>query len=152
MPAARAANCLQHGQGRLRRRAESGTVGPEAIKSNGSPSTSEMISVSKRPARQARGEPAPLDAAELLADRVQLLDVGPGGAEVPGHGQLVGQRDALRRGPATAPSRRRRSGTGKDRPARAMPTSRRISAAPATPLGRGLVDSGGPGGVQVDPP
>ena len=38
----------------------SSTVGPEAIRSSGSPSTSEMISAMSRPARHARASPPPL--------------------------------------------------------------------------------------------
>ena len=38
----------------------SGTVGPDAMISSGSPSTSEIISVTSQPARQARERPPPL--------------------------------------------------------------------------------------------
>ena len=85
-------NSVEHGE-RVLRRGGLGTVGPEAITSSGSPSTSEMISADE-PAGTARPrEPAALDAAELLADRVELLDVGAGRAEEPGDAHLVGQRD-----------------------------------------------------------
>ena len=38
----------------------SGTVGPEAIRPNGLPSTSEMMSETSCPARQLRSRPPPL--------------------------------------------------------------------------------------------
>ena len=70
-----------------------------------------------QPSRAARpGKPSALDPAELLADRIELLDVRPGRAEVPRNGQLVVQGDCFHRAPAAGPNRRRRAGRGRNRP------------------------------------
>ena len=105
------------------------------MRSNGLPSTSEMMSVTSRPARQpAAGRP--LDAAKRLADRVQLLDIGPGRVQMPRDGQFVGQGDALHGAgisaepPPEIRQRQRSSGPSDS-------TSRKIFSVPATPSGMG---------------
>ena len=92
---------------------------------------------------------AALDAAELLAHRVELLDVRPGRAEMPRDGQLVGQRNAFDRR-----RHQRRAAAGDQAQAKVVRPERfdqpQDFQRAGDALGRGLVDAGGPGGVQVD--
>ena len=147
-PAARASKCSNTSSAACGVE-ESGTVGPEAMVSSGSPSTSEIIERDHLPGAARPQQPAAFDAAELLADRIELLDVRPGRAKMSRDGQLVGQSYAFDRAPASGPSRRRRSDTGRDRPAPAIRPVAGFLGAGDT-LGRGLVDPGGPSGVQMD--
>ena len=72
----------------------SGTVGPEPITAGSSPGTSEIASVTSRGRCGARGEPAALDAREMLAHGVDLADRGAGAQQCPRHRLLLRQRQA----------------------------------------------------------
>ena len=65
MPARRASNCASTFMA-SRAVVVFGTVGPDAITSSGSPSTSEMISVTSCPAAHARANPPPLTRLSCL--------------------------------------------------------------------------------------
>ena len=96
------------------------------------------------------GQPAAFDPAELPADRVQLGDVRPGGAQMPGDGQFVGQRNARRSAPATRPTRRPEiRHEAKIVAAKAAHDPQNFFC-PGDSLGRRFVDAGGPGRMQTN--
>ena len=146
-PAARASYCSSTARAAAGVE-ESATVGPEAMMSNGSPSTSEIISVISRPARQARASPPPLMRLSCLRTVLSCSMLAPAPLRCRVTASLSSRR-CLRPGPAARPSRRRRSGTGRGRRARATRPAAG-SLRPGDAGGGGLVDAGGPGGVQLD--
>ena len=75
----------------------SGVVGPEAITDGSSPGTSEMINDTILAGRGRARQPAALDRGEMLADAVDLVDVGAAPEQRPVQGLLVVERDPRRR-------------------------------------------------------
>ena len=128
----------------------SSTVGPEAIRSSGSPSTSEMISDTSRPARHARASPPPLMRLSCLRTVLSCSMFAPAALRCRVTASLsasvIASTGAGSRAEPPPESRQRQRSSGPS-----DSTSRRISAAPADAGGRRLVDARRPGGVQVDP-
>ena len=71
----------------------SGTVGPEPMVAGSSPGTSEMASVSMR-RRRGLAQPAALDARDVAAHGVHLVDVGAALEQPARQPGLVGEREA----------------------------------------------------------
>ena len=75
----------------------SGVVGPEAITDGSSPGTSEMIKDTILAGAAATRQPAALDRGQMLADAVDLIDVGAAPEQRLVQGLLVVERDPRRR-------------------------------------------------------
>ena len=71
-------------RGRRPRSSLSGEVGPDAMESSLSPMTSERMREITLAGRGRFGEPARLDAREVLSHRVELHDIGAGPGEASG--------------------------------------------------------------------
>ena len=126
-------------------------MGPEAITSSGSPSTSEIISEISRPARHARASPPPLIRLSCLRTVLSCSMFAPGGAQVAGDGQLVFQRDAFnRRGHQGRAAAGDQTQAKIVRPERCDQPQDFFRAGHAR--GRRFVDARRPRGVQRDPP
>ena len=121
---------------------ESGTVGPEAMTSSGSPSTSEMISVTSRPARHARSNPPPLMRLSCLRTVLSCSMLAPAALRWRVTASLSASvmpstGAGIRAEPPPEIRHRQRSSGPSDS------TSRRISSAPATPSGVGSLTPAG---------
>ena len=92
----------------------SATVGPEPMVAGSSPGTSEIASVSIGAARRL-AQTAALDARDMAADRVHLVDIGAAFEEPARQGGLGGKIETCHgRGPQ-APMRRRTTRQRRDR-------------------------------------
>ena len=86
------------------------------------------------------GQLSALDARDVFADRVDLVDGGAAGQQEAGGGLLFLERDALGGQRAAAPKRRRRSRqiTRSSRPAAAAIPAMRVAAGDAALIGDGV--------------
>ena len=110
----------------------SGTVGPEAISEGSSPRHVGDAERQRARRMEARGEPAALDARQVLSDRVDVGDRRAGGEQRLGQRLLVGDVEALGAARSSWPSRRRRRARARDRrarPPRQAPARRRCRQA-----------------------
>ena len=107
----------------------SATVGPEPMVAGSSPGTSEMASVSIGAAR-GLAQAAALDARDVAAHRVHLVDVGAALEEAARQAGLGGERRGRPPAPPTAPRRRPTAAPARDRAAVAVGHKRERRARP----------------------
>jgi hypothetical protein len=144
MPACRAWNCSNTSKAASGVE-ESSTVGPEAITSNGSPSTSEMIKEINRAPRQARASPPPLIRLSCLRTVLSCSMLAPAALKCRVTASLSASAipstgAGIKAEPPPEIKHKQRS------PGASEPTSRRISAAPAAASGVGSLTPGGRAG------
>ena len=120
----------------------SSTVGPEAMRSKGSPSTSDMISAMSQPARHARASPPPLMRLSCLRTVLSCSIFAPAALKcrvtASLSASLIPTTGAGRSAepPPEMTARQRSRGESE-------PTRSRIAAVPATPASVGSLTPGG---------